>query len=303
MRTNEYDLRDFWLSFYRNKRPTLVSDVVWDYYCGIFEDTLHWNTEWNQFQKLLKDNNLEKIDEVIDFFTYKDTLVKSKIDLSKIEPDYPRYGIPGYSVLPDGYYFSIDLCNAFYTFLYENNATTVKTFGELVECDDENSFLNNKYYRYHILDVINFAKQGHFVNKQSLDDIFNSNHEMIYSLKNVEHNSYYSGDSIIFNIKNENDVEYFNKFLTNKIEIEGHYAHTDISKKTTLTFDRFLSRLHIFDSTMKRKLFFKGETFYDWTMFLPQIQKLYLNQPINDKDLLYGVYDVVKSHKYPLKLI
>ena len=53
MRNDKYDLRGYWLGLYQNKRPYLVSDAIWDYYCELFETTLNWQTEYNLFLKFL----------------------------------------------------------------------------------------------------------------------------------------------------------------------------------------------------------------------------------------------------------
>jgi hypothetical protein len=300
MRNEIYDLRQYWLDFYQNKRPYLVSDVIWDYYCDIFEKTLKWKTDYDIFVNFLTENKIETLTACQNHINNIAENLLKKINLEKLfsksfEP-YTDY----ITNTPDGYYFKIDLCDALFNYFVKNDIVKETTWSDFVETDD--GFINHKLFRYYIYNRTNYPYKF-MVNKQRLDNILDSDTDLIYNLKNIKHTLFYTGDSILFKINNENDIPYLKKEITPFLEIEGESIHTSMYKKETLTFNKRLSRIAVLDDITTGILDFRNYNLIDYQMYLPQIQKLYLKKDITENDLIYGYHDRLCKFDIPLSLI
>ena len=304
MRNEIYDLRQYWLSFYQDKRPYLVSDVIWDYYCELFEKTLNWQTEYNLFLKFLERNNINTLLECRDFIDNITNNVIKKIDKRKLySKKYDYYGT--YTInTPDGYYFKIDLCDASFNYFIKNDIIKDTKWNDFVETNDE--FINHKVFKTYIYNSINYHDR-YYINKQYLDNILASDDELVYELKNIEHTMFYFGDALVFNFHNEDNVQDFIKRVTQYKKIGEEIVHTDIFKKETLffnkVFDKSFPQIAVIDDLVTGKLEFKKYNFIDYQMYLPQIQKLYLKEDITENDLIYGYHDRLCKFDIPLSLI
>lgn len=304
MRNNTYDLRQYWLSFYSNTRPYLVSDPIWEYYCDIFEKTFNWKTDYDVFMNFLKENEIETLPQCQDYINLVTDNIIKKVNLKKLySKEYEQYS--NFIInIPDGYYFKIDLCDASFNYFIKNDVIKEKEWSEFVGTNDD--FLNSKVFKHFVYNKINYSHR-YCANKQYLDNILNSDSELIYNLKNVEHSFFYLGDALLFNFHNDNDMHFFKKEITPFLEINGEAVHTSIYKKQTLLFNKILnkhnSQISIIDDITTGKLEIKKYNFIDFQMYLPQIQKLYLGEKITDNDLLWGYYDKIHKFEQPLSLI
>lgn len=304
MKNNIYELRKYWLGFYQNKRPYLVCDDIWEYYCEIFEPTLRWETEYNIFLNFIEKNNIETLSECVGHVDGVLNDIFKKVDRKKLFSKKHEPYSTCFASVPDGYYFVIDLCNASFNYFIKNGIIKEDNWGDFVGTDDE--FINHKVFKMFIYNNIGYLDRFS-INKQYLDNIVNSENSLIYDLKQIKHTLYYLGDALLFRFEDEKDVANFISKVSPLMEIGGEKVHTDIFKKQTLIFnktcDKMFSQIAVIEDVTTGKLEFKNNNFIDYQLYLPQIQKLYLNEKTIENDLIYGYYDRINKFNIPLSII
>ena len=295
----KYNLRNHFPEYTFDYLPTLITDDIWDYYLDLYEKPIQLKTQWNKWlecasefesmDSLFKEKN-EITNIVWNNLNFKDNTIPKNVPHAF--PKIDRY------TMEDGFYFSIDLCEAMMRLYNRHGITKDKSWSELIEKYTKKTFFKSKPARITIHHYIMkyWSDLGFTLGDELIDcaidvlGILETQDEIILWLK--EHGikfSYVMGDNLLFKIPNEQLYELCLTKLQQEYIINNDYrVHLDIiEKKTFVLNNSFLFCLYKSSLSNKTLVISKNE---DVALYYPQIYKqLYYNEPIAQEDLLYGM--------------